>query len=187
MEEWWLTWAGGNLANLVVWMNLWVKSGLKPYASYHKPNLSCLLYVPCQRKFNIVEGDPMRCASHSMCHAHKFAQLFSKLASFAQHGLHFAQSFFFKCQWAFLIVKIIYIQELKFFSFTKPTLIMFAMWLTFQLCFWVVYFICAFDELNDLIFCLPCKGWSYWSLIRWPGLPLKWLHMEKLKLHQIYT
>lgn len=52
-----------------------VKSGLQLYATHHKPNASCPLYVSFQCIFYIVEGGPMcrpfsmHCASHLMCHA----------------------------------------------------------------------------------------------------------------------
>lgn len=73
------------------------------------------------------------------------------------------------------------------FSFTKPIILMFAFDLLLKLCFWADCFIFSFDELNALTFCLPCRWWSCRGLARWPGLPLKLLHMEKMKLHQIYT
>jgi len=44
-----------------------------------------------------------------------------------------------------------------YFSLTKPIILMFAFDLLLKLCFWVVCFIFAFDELNALTLYLLCR------------------------------
>lgn len=57
---------------------------------------------------------------------------------------------------------------------------MFAFDLLLKLCFWEVYFIFAFDELNALTFCLLCRWYQgfHWGYYIWKK---KWNYTWKHK------